>query len=269
MFKHTLLINYVTGEANNLELRTNRGSGWSESFIASADQSTGNGSPWSLLLNARAGLLPPTVSIVGYRISALKPDVAATKAVHKVIRGTFDQPQAEPSLALQAGGISSLGNRLRLVIRGIPDQIGASGDLNMTDDYQKKFDKFKATLSNFGQLVTDLNATTVDIADITDLGVVNTLAALTGVVAKRFVNVLRTNLNGKRKGGKFRVASVVNESTFTLANWIGSATEGGRVRLLATPQPKVLSTYIPANIEPELLVNRKTGKPFFSFRGRR
>lgn len=265
-FKHTMLFNYTSLNAqNNIPVR---GAGWSESVLHLTDQSAIGGN-WDQVMAARADMLPYTIAIVGSRIANVNTQ-QGTKATRQIFPGTMSNEQDVPFLAVQATGIGSSGNKLRLTLRGIADTLVATGELNPASpgypNWKNSFDFYTALLnaSNYYQVVRDLSASTVDIATISDLGAVTTDDPLTGVVVGSYVRVLRSVTEGKRKGGLFRVTARVDDSHFTLEDWIGVATKGGRVRF----ENHVSCVYpFPMNVDG--VVERKAGKQFFSYRGRR
>jgi hypothetical protein len=86
------------------------------------------------------------------------------------------------------------------------------------------------------------------------------------LVVNSKVYVQRTQASaGPGYSGLYRVKAVTDATHFTLLHWEGGTAKNGRCRLYAS----TIGAYNPPAMKIDQVITRKTGRPIFSYRGRR
>lgn len=262
LYKLTLLINYASVSARGA--RSVRAAGWSESVYTADDPFGVGAAKASALYIARSALLSTECTIVGIRSSVKNPRNSA-KVLRLAFAGTSGLKCDLPTLSAYGAVVGSTGNRLKIVLRGLPDDYCVQGEFSGSPDITPAWNRYCAALAGYQQSVRDVAATQADILVIDANGNVRTQQPMTGIQANDKVRVLRAiTAQKKSPSGLYVVDAVTDEKHFKLLNWPQVACTGGTVRFNAT----TLATYPVAGynlIEP---TTKKCGKPFFSYRGR-
>lgn len=220
-----------------------------------------------LLMEQRAKLLPRTASIIGQRYMSMET-TGASKIAKRNYPGSSGADTDIPSMAvsyrLQGTGVP---NRVNLIIRGIPDTMATKGSFSPTPNFAANIQGYMNELSNNWYFHgRDQMVETAEIILIAADGTID-YAPDIGLTAGEYVQVLDTkSVDGKGHGGFYWLADSETDGYLRLRGWIGLACEGGKIR----PWGEVYAKYPNETVDPYTgtIMNRKVGRPFFSYRGR-
>jgi hypothetical protein len=260
-FKHTIFFEARTNASGKQDGA--RVGGWSESYYAQS-QYHDIDDPFDKLVRARAGLLPSTSRIIGYRIADTSKQTAGIVR-NRIYHGTWNATADLPTMAFLCRGFSATGNRLQLILRGLPDKATEEGEYSTKSDTWQRFLAFRQHLPSFFQVCRNLQAAAADIISIAEDGSVVTRQDLPGnnvgvrVWVQRTKSALQGNFNGL-----YTIEARTGPSLFKLSGWQGGFAGGGRVRLYGT-----VEALYPPNMRIERVITRRVGRPLFSFVGRR
>lgn len=245
--------------------------GWSESFWSS-DAPAAIDARWLEQQRKRAGLLPATATIVGYRTqeyliagNVLVPGGATSGRQLMPGRNALgtDIPQMALMLQQRAAGAP---NTARMTLRGIPDLAVGGGEYNPTGNFTAALSLYKKSMvgQNMGFVGRDLSQALVRVNAID--GAIITVSAIpaTGLVVGDFVRLNRVHGNdGKPIKGAFRVVQIAGLQ-LTVQNLTGALSKpSGSLRRDALQ-------YFPMQSLTEIrVVVKKVGRPFEQYRGRR
>lgn len=260
-YKHTIFINGVT---NSSDVNYGKRSwGISESLYASQAYDASNNSPLDLLMRARAQLLPRGASIVGFRVS--KIGVRNSSVSHgKTYPGVWENKSDYPTLAILAKKQTEDGNVLKMILRGLADGDTEEGEWSLGSGLDTRFKSFRRYLAPFYSKVIDLNAVSADISHIDENGLVTTMQDH-GLQKDDKVFILRSK--GSLRGnynGLYKVSLAPTLRTFSVYGWEGGLAQYGRTR-----KHGIVNAPYGTDMQAERIIQRKVGKPNFSFAGRR
>lgn len=274
-FKVTLIMQDATGAAAGDPTVETRVGGFTESYYSALATPTavvdllinGSGANQSIL-RTRAGLLPSSGQIIGYRLAAVLPRTgrAQTKGVSYpgVSFWTTDLPQVSVQYSINS---TSSGNIRRAALRCVPDQFVHGGEFQPDDAYTIALAFFAGSLSDWRFLGQDLTTPYTDVSTITAAGVVTFLAPVTIPAG---TTVQFKGLLEPITGTKFSIRSKVRigalaGTQITLLDWQSGDVQGGQGRQIVYNLYGMDST----SFSVERATVRKVGRPFFQFRGRR
>lgn len=254
-----------------------RVAGWTESWIDQTNVLNGTAIVTAALAYARARclLLPPTSECIGVRLTDL--DTKATRTAQFSVLGanrqTTDLPQMSLLLRINARGNP---NHFSFYLRNVPDSLivggeyspvaaGASGFTGALVQWwnllatQYRFRGKDATLPKF------------EIMTINASGVVELNEASSGIVVGGKVQIRRTQFDDTccGGGGVYKVKAVTDVENFQLAGWDGGNSHGGTVSLKSGIFAYQIAFPPSQNELVVRAVERKVGRPFDLFRGRR
>lgn len=239
-----------------------RSAGWSESVYHNELDDSKN-SVFAALLEARLGLLPKSSAIIGYRITDTDKKSGGLIRNHR-LPGKWDETVDIPTLALLCNGMGANGERLRVILRGMPDIVAEEGEYSNKAGIWPRFTKYRDALRQFFTLTRDPNSNQAKVLSIDVEGHVHTAANVQNIAKGDKVHLLRPVFTMKRKiKGVYTVTAVTNESTFEIGGWDGGFCTAGVIR---RTMPRV--THYPANLTIARVITRKVGRPYFSYAGR-
>lgn len=287
IWKTSLIFNVTTDPANKNQAAAHSG-GWSEGFwwIGSgalrADQFLG----WAQM---RAALLPPEVTITGYRQQAytlngnrLLP--GGTSLGKFNVPGGYstniDLPQAALELSF---GLFNVTNTVRQRLTAIPDDCVTNGEYQPT----RRFTNALTAYTNyclgvvpgvlrdgqtvpFGGIIRDLTQPAVRVQSITAAGVLTTNQNLLAVANTSYIIMHRVyDDNGNPYKGSYLVIAVANPAVGVYQYTLQQAPPQSVLKPSGTCRIDVLTQalFISANVG--RIVARKIGRPSAGYRGRR
>lgn len=249
--------------------------GWSESIWYAGSDLTAlwnqltvgpsGGVNWGLL-QVRADLMTDNATIVGVRLYSGGSGKGNFRAI--AYRGLYPSSVAEiPQMAVLGYlGVTGSTRAKRLTIRGIPDEMAKGGEFTPTSDYATRLSNYGAALGGFASFTKDDNAglaiLTISAAGVVQLnGVPPTWGVGIGVQIRSALNA-----SGIRVGGKFACTAVNTPSNqFTIAGWVEGACTGGNALVPVSSIKGIVGNSLTIS----RLVQRKVGRPFEQYRGRR
>jgi len=244
-----------------------RQAGWSESYYTSPlSSNTALVRAFHTLCESRARLLPEGAFIVGQRYQEVDP-VGASSTGSKEFPGGTALPADHPGLAmyLRMPAVDSR-NFSPVSLRCMPDNRIVKGEYDKEVAYHQALVNFlkKLNSSIWRFRGRDLSQVSYPLIEIADNGTFVTEGA-TPLLGNQMVRVLRTNLtNGKQRGGRYKISSMISASSGILLNWDLGDTIKGKIRLDA----EVFPQYGTVSDPKPRIVTRKVGRPFSGFRGR-
>jgi len=268
--KLTIMFEQANLENDNNPKTTNRLVGWSESFYNLGEVGAAlTKRQAEELCRARARLLSTQAYVKGYRLQQVDP-VGKTLAVKFFVKGTTSLDCDDPNNALLWQAHSpTKGNRRILIIRGVPDEVIATGSYNRGRNYDNALRQLWTTLQDTWMFRgKKLDGGEEKLLSVSALGVATLKAPLAFVVGDK-VQVLRTIAPGHRaKGHSTTIAAVGGPSLYTLTDWPHGATTGGKIRK-DTGIDYFNMELSDAEIVNPRVTDRDTGRPFNQSRGRR
>lgn len=275
-FKVTMLLQLATNTSGEAVPNIRRLAGWSESWYAT-EASISSLLPFVVgpapgqppaLCPARAALLPAAAVIVGQRIQQIEP-VGASQTFSRAFPGTAALAQDVPSMGLLCTVIPAGDSRARrFTIRGIPDARVVQGEYVPSSAFQMALAQYFYSLTQFNVGGRDRALESWEIDTISGPGVVNYYGQGTFPFAPGDTCFIRGTTDAllRKRSGRFTVRSAVGGSNqLTLATWPYGACTGGRVQLAGSSYPNIGI----GNFAIGRIVQRKVGRPFVAFRGRR
>jgi len=251
-----------------------RNAGWSESHYTDLPPTgTAITAATTALDQKRAALMPANTKIVGSRVQEVDTElnVGQSRSYESNIPGNAGTQNDLPSMSLEWRVRSTEGaNAAELHIRGVPDARVLKGEFDKgSSSFNQALISFFNELKNGwkfrGRVRTNI------VSKIANITVEGTVATQTphGLAEGDLVRLLRTrNVSGKLVSGVYFVASTSNALTFVLANWTGNGQVlKGKVRKAGYAFFNL--TILDSEVLDPLAVNRKVGRPFHLFRGRR
>lgn len=259
--KATMLCELATNTSG--AQRGRRIAGWSESVTDFNSVSLAQ-RDLIALCQARAGLMPIGVRVVGQRyqvISPIGPSISTARQFPGTLQTTCDLPQVS---VLARIGTSASPNTRNIIIRGIPDGAVVEGEYLDGVIPAANWTNYARALNGYlfsGRVLT-ANQQTIDHIDAN--GAVVLTEALT-VTAGTYVRVLRSlNDNGRRVGGRFRVGTVASPMTFQLERYDLGLVNGGKMRI----DEQAYFSIAQDTFGIVRAITRKAGRPFGQFSGK-
>jgi hypothetical protein len=275
--KLTMLIQQATA-VSSPNAPIHRIGGWSESWyyngtvaqalnVAENPQPSGGGFVVLPLFQARSFLLPTGATIVGARIGVVGPggntptQSLALQYVGQI--GEGDPPAMAILCKAQGLGVQ---NVRRFVLRGLPDANVTEGEYTPTQVFATLLGTFFQSLQFWQFRGRDLSQPTAKIVSITGAGLI-TFETAVAYNINDFVRILKTrDATGNLRGGRFQVTAVgPGNNNITIANWNFGSTTGGSGRKDAI----IFANVDINNVTVSRVVQKKVGRPFVQFRGRR
>jgi hypothetical protein len=269
LFQQTSVESAGSGSINYQPIA--RTGGWSESMYGPDTVS----SVLNILFGPRAGI-PPLLAaratclsaqgrIVGVRLYS--GGAGKGQLVAASFAGPTTRPADVPSMALLCSATQpTSGLSRRWTIRGVPDGEVTTGEFAPSMSYAVQIATYFDSLQGMGWMAA-VESGRVDIFTVDTNGNVITTGVHGFAVGNlvTFKNVLKTT-TGKRVGGVFEVETIGPLGTnFKVRNWtFGAATSGNAS--LVTQQFQSFTGSIRSGVR---VTNRKVGRPFAGYRGRR
>jgi len=230
-----------------------------------------------VLARLRAVSMAKGTEVYGFRIADTSP---GSRAYTQRPNGRIGAPRAagNPNIPNDAALCQCFGTVpgtvKRFWMHNLPDGYVDDCDFTAAASMPQRAREFINSLASngFKFRYQVQNTAIADIQEITALGVVTTVQELAGVAQGSYVQLYHVRgTDGRGKRGKYRVASVTNGRTFTLAHWPGDVVAlSGKIRIVTyaftgiTPVPEE-----GLGSDPTLRPGtRKVGRPFGQLRGR-
>lgn len=267
--KCTMLFNYVsnTGDQSGVSTVDNaitRTGGWSESWYLQGVAQSEATTRFLNLCRLRAAMLPIACAVAGQRYQTVDP-VGPSQTGSTVFPGTAGTLADIPQMALYFRMYSDSGRNIRpFFMRGLPDARSVRGEYMPSQAFDTAIDNFFANIrgSLFRFRGRDLSLPEIPLISVAVNGTVQTANPHTYTVGT-MVRILRTvDADGRKLGGLFQVATVINSFSFTIIPNPAWVTDGGKVR-----QEAIIFTGVNQVSQPRVAV-KKVGKAFFGYRGR-
>lgn len=265
----SLIFQFATAPPAGSQARIHT-AGWTESYWSWNPVSSGDPSirSWA---SVRQNLLPPTASIVGFRISDYT--IVQNKFVPTgTASGKLNYPGGAaglcdiPQMGLEIGLSTLQGpNTARVVLRGIPDNQVTGGEYSPDGIFKGNVTRYCTEIENKGWRFAGRDLSIAPLPILSVAGNVVTLAGNIGAV-KNLSSV--RFLNAKADGGKGIVGAYlvtdVAGNTITLAGYSGGnmSTANGKMRI------DIVTIFDIVSAKPSRVVVRKVGRPFEGYRGR-
>lgn len=272
-FKITTLFQIGTNRSGGANPAITRVAGWSESIYGAAasvsaiDNFLQNGFPPAPgYLPSRAALLPRGGSIVGYRVQSI-PVVGASVTFSRTYPGATSWDTDIPSMGLLFTILPAGSNKVRRVtIRGIPDIMVTEGEFEPTTAYMNALRTYWESLRTWEIRGRDPAATAIPIQTISGVGLLTVIGA-NPFVAGQYVQVTGAqDAIGVKRSGVFRlIPNLPSLTEFLLQGWPYGLSSGGQVRA----NDFSFDTIGAGEFAVSRIVQRKVGRPFVGFRGRR
>lgn len=261
----SMLFSYVSGNF--------RAGGWSESwYLPGALLSGIQGDQIDRIAKKRAGLLPSSIVISGYRLTEIAADnIGSVKSMSVAanwpgVRAA--DPQDVPQMATQCICYgAAVNNYKRFDLRGLPDGLAVNGAFQDDGAYGRTFGTFiDQIIAQGGQFrAVDLSQPKVGIASINALGEFEVTGPMAFAVGS-YITLFRVRtVTGLKVKGTFYVKAKADATHGTFLNWsAGLVGQSGkmRVRVYIFPTLRIGASVI------ESLAVRKVGRPSKSYRGR-
>jgi hypothetical protein len=267
MFRYNVLFRYVSDAALPLLDRSREG-GWSEGVVHPTEFDVIGPNPLVSLIDARCGILPMSIRVIGIRVQDL--NVRGSARILSINKpGLYQAAQdiAQMSLVFRQKSADHA-NILHTTLRGIPDDQIVAGTFVPKGGFLGLMGDWMARQSAFYTIVRDIETPTVQIDNIKGDGTVTLLQDLVGTGGLVAVRVLRTrDSEFIGVGGRFLIDDTkpIAARQFTLKDWIAGATKGGNIRLDKT----YAARYKYDGTGTTETSTRKVGRPFGLLRGRR
>lgn len=265
--KCTMLMEIVTQV--NAKSGVPRIGGWSESWYYNGDESaaltamTKKGG----LCELRANLLPRTGLVVGERTQIVEPAPVGASTTHNVSFPGGNDETDIPSMALLVS-LPAAGsqNIKRLILRGLPDINVDDGEFVPVNGYDKRLTAFIKGTAGFAFRGTDFTNHNVPVRDQLNNGRFTTVTPHGFQVGDTVKYTRGKAVNGDLVSFTAKVTAIPTQFTFdSYVFEVPAESRGGSVRKFSYiyPVPNVNA------FEVERAINRKVGRPFLQFRGRR
>ena len=256
MIRSTMLFTYRSG--------LGRPGGWSESWYYDSDLPNAVPPLRDLALH-RAGMLPNSVKITGFRFSELG---GRSSSMSVSMPGCLHSSQDIPQMAaLCIVGGQGVPNTKNFTLRGIADTSVSLGDADFTAPMQAAMTTFgfKLSANNFKFRARKLSNPSIGVLSIAVDGTFSLLGDLTFNQGD-FLTLLRCKAtNGKPIAGNFYVGVKTDARNGKFANWPNlQVAQIGSVRKLEYIFPIVAVN----SFAFKKIVTRKIGRPFDAYHGR-
>jgi len=262
--KCTMLCQSVsnTGEIGGVS----RVGGWSESWYSNAGIEQTRTS-FLTLCQKRAGCFPQGTSVIGQRYQQVVPNVTASQVTSNRFPGgaTWDSDVPQMALLVKIPAKGTIANIRQWCMRGIPDTWVKKGELSAVPGQAAALAAFWAELDNWRFRGVALDAEQADIDFIDENGVANLLGPVT-TAANTLVKIKSTKDENKRSvSGIFKVGAGPTSQVVPLVNWNAGFCTKGKLQLYEIIFPNLDGPSISVG----RVIQRKVGRPFNSYRGRR
>lgn len=267
--KATWLFDYRTVPTAGGRVQTG---GWSESWYTSLliGGATINqkATDWAV---ARAGLLPLSTSIIGYRLQEVGSGNKA-QVFNLGIGGAQGFATDVPSMSIRYTANSSESQNERFVVlRGMPDPWVAGGALAWNAFLQNALNQFnqRLTVDQWRFRGRNLTFTQYPLLTIGSTGMFVALEDLP-FESGDAVQVLRSKqaITNRLRGGIYKIAAMTDARNGTLAQWQWGSCDGGSIRSNGYVYP-IARFNGPMTAGTVQVSSKKAGRSFFQYRGRR
>ncbi len=262
-YKLSFVFQNISGVAGGAAQQ--RTGSWSES-VYSGDPLNSVINSFRRFASARAGLLPFSAAIVGFRSQQVNP-VGGVQTQAVSYPGTLfatDVPQMALLFSVRANGVS---NVRRMKIACIPDSVIVLGEYAPPagSQFPPALAAYFRELQGWQMAGRDLTSVAKQLKTISSAGAYTTGEDFVAPVNSQVKVLSAINANGDKVSGRFEVGDGAALRAGTLRKWpFGDCTNGKIVNyvpifpiMTTTPAPTVLAA------------QRKIGRPSLGYRGRR
>jgi len=262
--KLTMLLQISTNVANPAAA-VRRTGGWTESVYYDGALTPGLMRSFNTLCRTRTNLLGIGGSCVGQRFQQVDP-VGSAQTAKNAFRSTLGLATDTPGQSLQLNSRGAgVANVRRAHLTGIPDACVVNGEFAGNEDWNANYFVFLTNLAGWKFRARDLTLPKVIVKTVDTDGVVTFASDLALAVGDKVSLYRLKNAFGKFVNGTFTVGAATTLRSVTLLSWTAGACTDGKAQKFSPIYPAITA----AGTVQGLISQKKVGRPFDQFRGRR